>query len=145
MGIDAEQEERYFQGMGNPNTGHYKCPRCESGKAYESEENTGAMGLTLNTDGPVDPTIIRATTSIVMRCFDCGEKTKWFDSAETRAYKAKRDATASTIICYVAGVIFLLAGIYVIGLDISGTTGATIFTFAMSAIFLFFGYVSSQS
>jgi hypothetical protein len=130
--------------MGNPNTGHYKCPRCESSKAYESEENTGAMGLTLNTGGPVDPTIIRATTSIVMRCSDCGEKTKWFDSAETIAYKAKRDATASTVICYVAGVIFLLAGIYVIGLDISGTTGATIFTFAMSAIFLFFGFVSSK-
>jgi hypothetical protein len=102
------------------------------------------MALTLNTESPVDPTIIQSTTGIVMRCKDCGEKTKWFDSAETVAYKTKRDAKASTVIGYVGGVGFLFMGFYIIGQDLEGTTGLTIGVFVASAIFFLAGYGSSQ-
>jgi hypothetical protein len=131
--------------MGNPKTGYYQCPRCNGRNAYESEETTGAMAMTLNTNNPVDPTFIQSTSGIVMRCTECGEKTKWFDSAETKAYKAKRDANASTIICYLGGGAFLFGGIYILGAGISGTTGIAIGSFALSVIFLFMGYASSQS
>ena len=130
--------------MGNPKTGHYQCPRCNGRSAYESEETTGAMALTLNTDNPVDPTLIRSTTGIVMRCRDCGEKTKWYDSAETVAYKAKRDAKASIVISYLGGVVFLFMGFYIIGQDLDGTTGLTIGVFVASATFFLAGYGSSQ-
>lgn len=130
--------------MANPRTGHYQCPRCNGYEAYESEETTGAIATTLNTDGPVDPTIIRSTTGIVMRCKDCGEKTKWFDSAETKAYKSKRDAKASTIICYLGGGAFLFGGLYVLNAGVSGTTGLAIGAFVASAFFLFLGYAGSQ-
>jgi hypothetical protein len=129
--------------MANPRTGYFKCPRCNGHDAYESEEATGAIATTLNTDGLVDPTIIRSTTGIVMRCKECGEKTKWFDSAETKAYKFKRDAKASTIICYLSAGAFLFGGFYVLNAGLSGTTGLVIGAFVASAFFLFLGYVSS--
>ena len=103
------------------------------------------MAMTLDTDNPVDPTLIRSTTGIVMRCKECGEKTKWFDSAETKAYKAKRDTKASTVICYLGGGAFLFGGIYILGSGVSGTTGLAIGAFVMSAIFLFMGYAGSQA
>jgi hypothetical protein len=130
--------------MANPRTGYYQCPRCNGREAYESEETTGAMAMTLNTDNPVDPTIIRSTTGIVMRCKECGEKTRWFDSAETVAYKTKRDAKASTVISYVGGLGFLFMGFYIIGQGLEGTTGLTIGVFVASAIFLLMGYAGSQ-
>ena len=131
--------------MKNPKTGYYKCPRCEGNNAYESKETTGAMGLTLDTNGPVDPTIIRGITGVVMRCKDCGEKTQWFDSAETKAYKSKRDASASTVICYISGVAFFLGGLFILGEGISGTMGIAIGALVLSAIFLLMGYASSQA
>lgn len=143
-GVDIPLNKKYLEVMGNPRTGYYECPRCNGREAYESEETTGAMATTLNTNGPVDPTIIRATTGIVMRCKDCGEKVKWFDSAETKAYKSKRDNKASTIICYFSGVLFAVFGFYVLGQDLDGTTGLTIGVFVASAAFLFMGYASSQ-
>ena len=130
--------------MANPKTGYYECPRCNGHNAYESKETTGAMAVTLNTDSPIDPTIIRSTTGIVMRCKECGEQTKWFDSAETKAYKNNRDAKASTVICYLSGTAFLLGGFYILNAGISGTTGLAIGTFVASAVFLFMGYASSQ-
>jgi hypothetical protein len=130
--------------MGNPRTGYYQCPRCNGRNAYESEETTGAIALTLNTDNPVDPTIIRPTTGTVMRCKDCSEKTKWFDSAETIAYKAKRETKANTVIGYVGGVVFFFSGFWIIGQDLDGLTGLTIGSFVASAVFFLVGYSSSK-
>ncbi len=144
VGVDGPSRTIYLWVMANPKTGYYECPRCNGRNAYESEETTGAMAVTLNTDNPVDPTLIRSTTGIVMRCKECGEKTKWFDSAETKAYKSKRAAKASTVICYFGGAAFLFGGFYILNAGISGTTGLAIGTFVASAIFLFMGYVSSQ-
>jgi hypothetical protein len=100
------------------------------------------MGLTLNTDGPVDPTLIRATTSVVMRCTDCGEKTKWYDSIETMQYKEKRDASASKVIGWIGGFCFLFGGFFIMGEDLEGTTGLIVGTFVVSAFFFLIGIVA---
>ncbi len=125
--------------MGNPRTGHYECPRCQGQDVYKSEETTGAMAMTLDTPGPVDPTLVNYTKSTVIRCRNCGEKARWFDSPETIRYKQKRDSSATKVIGIIAGIGFFFGGIYIMAQDIEGTTGLVIGAFVASAFFLLIG------
>jgi hypothetical protein len=131
--------------MGNPRTGYYQCPRCNGRDVYESEETTGAMAMTLNTPGPVDPTIVNPIKGTVVRCRNCGEIAKWYDSAETVAYKAKRDAGASTVIGYIGGIVFLLLGLQISSEGLDGTRGLMIGCFVASAISFLIGFSSYSS
>jgi|LakMenE01Jun11ns_1017448.scaffolds.fasta_scaffold9741767_1 hypothetical protein len=129
--------------MGNPRTGYYLCPRCNGRDAYESTETTGAMAMTLNTPGPVDPTIVNQVKGIVMRCRDCGEQVKWNDSAETLAYKAQRDTNWAAWFGTPAGFAMVIAGIYFINDPYIGSTvgeKVTIgFLLVMGSLFLLGG------
>ena len=100
--------------MPNPKTGHYECPRCNGRRTYESEETIGAFGMTLETENIVSPSIIRPTKGVVIRCKDCGERTKWFDSDETKAYKYNRETKQTSVILKLASVVSLLWGCYVV-------------------------------
>ena len=68
--------------------GYYLCPRCGGDQAYSSEENGRTFAMTLNTPGPVDPTLFHTMKQTVSRCKNCGEKTKYImtetDKAEER-------------------------------------------------------------
>jgi hypothetical protein len=130
--------------MGNPRTGYYQCPRCNSQKVYESEETIGAMGMTLDAPGPVDPMLINRVTGKVSRCFDCGEKAIWHDSAETQAYKAKRDSSVTTVISFIGGFVFLFLGLWIIGEDLEGTTGLKIGAFVASGFFFLMGVATAS-
>lgn len=101
----------YIFTMGNPKTGYYECPRCSGRDVYESEEITGAMAMTLNTPGPVDPTIVNPVKGKVTRCRNCREKVKWHDSAETIAYKQKRESKWNAYGGTPAGALMCLASL----------------------------------
>ena len=85
------------------------------------------MAMTLNTDNPVDPTIIRSTTGIVMRCKECGEKTKWFDSVETLAYKSKRDTNWGAWLGTASGIAMVIMGIWALTSGLPFGTGEIVF------------------
>jgi hypothetical protein len=138
---------KYTQVMANPRTGYYQCPRCNGHEAYESEETTGAMATTLNTDGPVDPTIIRTTTGIVMRCKDCGEQVKWFDSVETLAYKYKRDTNWTAWIGTPSGILMVILGIWALTSGLPFGTGEIVFFWiiiVLGALFTLGGIATFQ-
>ena len=125
--------------MANPKTGFYQCPRCLGQDVYESEEVIGAFGLTLNTPGPVDPTLINPVTGNVVRCRNCGEKVKWFDSQETTTYKAERDAALTKYICFGFSFVFFILGFWVLGQDLDGTNGLIWGSFIGSGVLLLLG------
>lgn len=121
------------------NKGRFVCPSCGGLDSYVSEETTGAYAMTLNTPGPIDPTIINPITSKVNRCRNCGEKVYWVDSPEYAAYKLNRESEASSIISIIFGVIFLFFGLWVVGESIEGTGNLALGIFVCSALFLLFG------
>lgn len=121
--------------MVNPKTGYYQCPRCSGNNVYESEEVIGAMGLTLNTPGAVDPTMVNQIKNKVMRCWECREVAKWIDSPETAAYKAKRDASATKLVAGVGSLGFIFLGLYIVGEGIEGTTWLAVGSFVAAGLF----------
>jgi DNA-directed RNA polymerase subunit RPC12/RpoP len=62
----------------------YVCPRCGSSDTYSSEENGRTFAVTLDTPGPVDPTLFRTMKENVTRCKNCGEKPDYIYSKEDR-------------------------------------------------------------
>lgn len=64
--------------------GYYKCIRCGGGDVYVSEENGRTYALTLDTPGPVDPTLFNTFKEKVTRCRNCGEKSNYIMSAAER-------------------------------------------------------------
>jgi hypothetical protein len=61
----------------------YVCPRCGSSETYSSEENGQTFALTLDTPGPVDPTLFHTMKETVTRCRNCGEKPNYkYNSAD---------------------------------------------------------------
>lgn len=122
--------------------GQYVCPRCGSNEAYQSEEVTGAMALSYDTPGPVDPTMVSAIKGKVMRCKDCGEKTNWVLSAEGRRAKARRETKANSVIGIIFGVVFSLLGLYLMGAGIPGTTIIMVGCFVIAAVFFGVGILS---
>jgi hypothetical protein len=85
--------------------GYWQCAKCKSKDVYISEETSGAYAMTLNTPGPVDPTIINTISSNVTRCNNCNSRAIW---VLTEAGQ-QRNAKLSMQISFVAGVIFFLA------------------------------------
>jgi hypothetical protein len=78
--------------MGNvKNEGHFECPRCSSREYYNSEETAGAYAMTLNTPGPVDPTIINTIKKNVTRCKECQSEMRWIPSAAALKAREKSD------------------------------------------------------
>jgi DNA-directed RNA polymerase subunit RPC12/RpoP len=59
----------------------YVCPRCGSSDTYSSEENGRTFAVTLDTPGPVDPTVFHTMKETVTRCKNCGEKPNYIYSA----------------------------------------------------------------
>ena len=94
--------------------GHYECPRCNSTDVFESQETTGAMAFTLNTPGPVDPTIINPIKSQVYLCRNCGEKAKWIPNARYIAAKLEKETRMMPWVSAPFAVIFTLVGLYVL-------------------------------
>jgi hypothetical protein len=121
------------------NKGQFVCPNCGGLDFYKSEETTGAYAMTLNTPGPIDPTIINPITNQVNRCRNCDEKVYWVDSPEYAAHKLSRESEATSIISIIFGVIFLFFGLWVLGEGIQGTENLTLGLFVVSALFFLFG------
>jgi hypothetical protein len=69
--------------------GYYKCPRCGGDQAYSSEENGRTFAMTLDTPGPVDPTLFHTMKQTVSRCKNCGEKTQYIMSEADKAQERK--------------------------------------------------------
>jgi len=128
--------------MGNPRTGHYECPRCKSREVYESRETTGAIAMSINAPGPIDPTLVNKIEETVVRCVQCREKSVWYDSAETKAFKAQRETAATRVIGFISGFLFLFGGLYILNEDLEGTTGLMVGVFSASAFFFLVGIVS---
>ena len=103
----------YSGQMSNSNKGHYQCPRCNSVDIYETTETTGAMAFTLNTPGPVDPTIVNPIRNQVFRCRDCGEKARWIPNPSYIAAKMKREAKVMPWVSGPFTIVFAALGIWV--------------------------------
>lgn len=127
------------------NPGHYMCPRCNGQEFYESEETTGAYAMTLDTPGPVDPTIVNRITGVVVRCVNCREKARWIDSPEALAEKSRVESVQYAWVGFVFGFVFLILGLYIAGEDIDGTSGLMYGSFAGSALMFFVGYRGYKS
>ena len=100
------------------------------------------MAMTLNTPGPVDPILVNHIKSTVIRCTICREKSTWHDSAETIAYKQKREKKQMKAVGLISGFGFLFGGLYIVDQGSEGTTGLAIGTFVASAIFFLIGLAS---
>jgi hypothetical protein len=94
------------------NTGHWECTSCKGQNVYVSEEVSGAMAVTLNTPGPVDPTYINTIKNKVTRCSDCGERSSWILSPEARKAKSRRENSQVVWIGYIGAVVFAGMALY---------------------------------
>lgn len=100
------------QMVGKHVKGHYECPRCNSSDLFESTETTGAMALTVNTPGPVDPTLISPITNRVLVCRNCGEKARWIDNPLFIAEKLAKEEKVMPWITGIFALLFAGFGIY---------------------------------
>jgi hypothetical protein len=114
--------------------GHWQCRNCQSRNLYNSEETTGAVAMTYNTPGPVDPTIVRTLTSNVLRCLDCNEKAVWIIAQEAVDEMNRRENVMGIWLGFTLSLVF--AAIPFTLYD-SPTEGLLFFGF--SAVFLITG------
>jgi hypothetical protein len=75
------------------NNGHWQCRKCGGRDVYISKETTGAYAMTLNTPGPVDPTIVNTVKSNIRRCKACNEKAVWIMAEEAIQEMNRRENT----------------------------------------------------
>jgi hypothetical protein len=123
--------------------GHYECPRCHSKDVYESEESIGALAMTIDTPGPVNPTLINNVSTQVYRCRNCGEKAKLIFSQKYIAEKARKEARAMPWATAPFAMAFLLVAIYILNDPYIGHTGTGIALAVGSGILsLIFGLVA---
>jgi hypothetical protein len=94
------------------NLGHWECTSCKGQNVYVSEEVSGAMGVTINTPGPVDPVFINTIKNKVTRCSDCGERASWILSPEALKAKGRRENSQMVWSGYCGGVAFAGTAIY---------------------------------
>ena len=92
--------------------GYYECPRCGSKDVFEAEEVTGAMALTLNTPGPVDPTLVNLIKSTVVKCRSCGEKARWQYTQQYLANKRKKEESIMPWVTTPFAFVFLFLALY---------------------------------
>jgi hypothetical protein len=92
--------------------GHWECTGCKGRDVYVSEEVSGAMAVTMNTPGPVDPTFINTIKNKVTRCKDCGERARWILSPEGVKAKGRRENSQTVWIGYFFGVVFAATALY---------------------------------
>jgi hypothetical protein len=85
--------------------GHWQCRKCGGRDLYNSEETTGAYAMTLNTPGPVDPTIVNTLKSNVLRCEACQEKAIWIMSEEAVQEMNRRENRLGAWISFPSAVI----------------------------------------
>jgi DNA-directed RNA polymerase subunit RPC12/RpoP len=123
-------------GMGNvKNQGSYKCPSCSGKTYYSSRETSGAYAITLNTPGPVDPTIVNTLKTTVIRCKSCQSEMKWIPTAAARKAMEKSDQKYYAFTGLFTGVLGLLCYVAVIGY--AASTGLTSFLFESGEFWLF--------
>jgi hypothetical protein len=94
------------------NVGYWECTNCRSRDVYVSEEVSGAMAVTINTPGPVDPTFINQIKHNVTRCNHCGAKAMWVLTPEALKAKGRRENSQMVWIGYIASVVFAGVGLY---------------------------------
>jgi hypothetical protein len=94
------------------NMGHWECTSCKGRNVYVSEEVSGAMAVTINTPGPVDPTYINTIRNKVTRCKACGERARWILSPEGLKAKGRKENSQMVWIGYIFGVIFAGMALY---------------------------------
>ena len=122
--------------MGNvKNQGHYECRSCSGKKYYSSEETSGAYAITLNTPGPVDPTIVNTLKKNVIRCQDCQSEMKWIPTAAARKAMEKSDQKYYGFMGLFTGVLGLLCYIGVVAY--AASVGLTSFLFESGEFWLF--------
>jgi hypothetical protein len=92
--------------------GHWECTRCKSQNVHVSEEVSGAMGVTINTPGPIDPILINTIKNKVTRCSDCGERASWILSPEALKAKGRRENAKMVWVGYLGGVAFAGTALY---------------------------------
>ena len=85
--------------------GHWACRKCGGTDLYNSEETTGAYAMTLNTPGPVDPTVINTLKSNILRCKACQEKATWIMSGEAVKEMNRRENSAGAWISFPGAII----------------------------------------
>jgi hypothetical protein len=129
-------------------TGHWECTSCKGQNVYVSEEVSGAMAVTINTPGPIDPTYINTIKNKVTRCSDCGERASWILSPEALKAKGRRENAQMVWIGYLGGVAFAGSALYLwltwpyeFELTIILLIGASAL---LSLIFFSVGYSGSQ-
>jgi hypothetical protein len=113
-----------------------------------SEEVSGAMAVTVNTPGPIDPTFVNTIKNKITRCSDCGERAMWILSPEALAAKGRKENSQIVWIGYISGAVFAAVAAYFwltwpydFELTIILVIGAMI---VLSIIFLSMGYSSSK-
>jgi hypothetical protein len=96
------------------NSGHWECTSCKGQNVYVSEEVSGAMGITINTPGPIDPTFINTIKNKVTRCNDCGQRAMWILSPEALKAKGRNENSQMVWIGYVSGFVFAGVALYLL-------------------------------
>ena len=91
--------------------GKQVCISCNSENIYYTEETIGAIGMTLNTPGPVDPVLVNSVKGTVSRCKDCGGRTRYEYSQDQLSRMDKWSGMASMILGYGAALAGIAAGI----------------------------------
>jgi hypothetical protein len=91
--------------------GKQVCIRCKSDRIYYTEETIGAIGMTLNTPGPVDPVLVNSVKGTVSRCQDCGGRTRYVYSEGQLSRMDKWSGMASMALGYGAALAGIAAGI----------------------------------
>jgi hypothetical protein len=94
------------------NTGHWECTSCKGRNSYVSEEVSGAMAVTINTPGPIDPTFVNTIKNKVTRCSDCGDKAIWILSPEALAAKGRKENSQMVWVGYISGLAFAGTALY---------------------------------
>jgi hypothetical protein len=130
------------------NTGYWECTNCRGRDVYVSEEISGAMAVTINTPGPIDPTYINPIKNKVTRCNVCSERAMWVLTPEALKAKGRRENSQMVWIGYIFSVVFAGMGFYFwltwpydFDLTIILIIGAMVL---FSLIFFVVGYGSSQ-
>ncbi len=126
--------------------GYHECPRCFSRDVYESQETSGAIAYTLNTPGPIDPTIINPIKNQIFMCRNCGEKANWFFNQEYIEEKRRRESKVIPFVTAPFAAVFLLLGIYVFNDPWLSTSGTGLIAGIGSlALAVIFGLVAAFS
>lgn len=87
------------------------CIRCNGEKIYYTEETVGAIGMTMNTPGPVDPVLVNSIRGTVSRCQECGGPTRYIHSKEQLSRMDSWSGMASMILGYRAALVGIAVGI----------------------------------